>query len=182
MDFETFSIDICDQPPHAIVLRLAGEFDIVSEPALQEALDGLSGGSGRPLLVDVSEAEFMGVGSLRRIVLAGRGFASTEFRSPVPIVEKVLRILGFVDGTVGIEGGALRAVAPCDLDEVASIRRLSESRRYAPENEWPASQASRQRSDARGALKLRIVGPDSSGIAPAASQDAYSSHQSLEQK
>jgi hypothetical protein len=182
MDFETFSIDICDEPPSAIVLRLAGEFDIVSEPALQEALDGLCHGSGRPLLVDVSEAQFMGVGSLRRIVLAGRGFASTEFRSPVPIVEKVLRILGFIDGTVGIEGGALRAVAPFSLDEVASMRRLNESRRYAPENEWAAPQVSRQSADARRALNLRIVGSDDSGIAPAAGHDAYSSQQSLEQR
>ena len=112
MDLETFSIDICDEPPSAVVLRLAGEFDIVSEPALQEALDGLCHRSGCPLLVDVSEAQFMGVGSLRRIVLAGRGFASTEFRSPAPIVEKVLRILGFIDGTVGIEGGTLRQLPP----------------------------------------------------------------------
>jgi anti-anti-sigma factor len=182
MDLETFSIDIYDQPPHAIVLRLAGEFDIVSEPALQEALDSLCHRSGRPLLVDVSEAQFMGVGSLRRIVLAGRGFASTEFRSPVPIVEKVLRILGFIDGTVGIEGGALRAVAPCSFDEVASMRRLSESRRYMAENECPASRASQQYPDARGALKLRIVEQDGVGIAPATGHDGYFSQQSLEQK
>ena len=79
--------------------------DLVCEPALQEALDGLSQGPERSLVVDLSEAQFMGVGPLRRIVRAGWGFASTEFRSPAPIVEKVLRIFGFLDGTAAIEGG-----------------------------------------------------------------------------
>jgi hypothetical protein len=179
MDFETFAIDIYDEPPQATVLRLAGEFDLVSEPALLEALDGLGRGAERSLVVDVSDAQFMGVGILRHIVLAGRGFASTEFRSPVPIVEKVLRVLGFIDGTVRIEGGASRAVAPSSVDEVALMRRRNESPRIPPENEWPESWASRQCSGARGVLNHRIVAPDR---APAAGQDAYSTQQSLEQK
>ena len=95
MDLETFSIDIYDQPPHAIVLRLAGEFDIVSEPALQEALDSLchrarasrcwwtfprhsSWGS------EVSDASSLPAGDSPRPSFAHRS----------PIVEKVLRILG----------------------------------------------------------------------------------------
>ena len=44
MDFETFAIDTYEEPPQAIVLRLTGEFDLVSEPALQDALDGLCRG------------------------------------------------------------------------------------------------------------------------------------------
>ena len=182
MDFETFSIDSYDQPPQTIVLRLVGEFDLACEPALQKALDGLCHGSGRPLIVDVSEAQFMGVGSLRRIVLAGRGFASTEFRSPVPIVEKVLRLLGFIGGTVGIEEGASRTVATRSVDEVASMGRCNEWRRNGPENEWIASQASRQCSDMGVALKRRTIGAGVSGTAPQVRQDAYPSQQSLEKK
>ena len=182
MDFEDFSIDIYDQPPQTIVIRLVGEFDLVCEPALQEALDGLGHGSGRSLVVDVTEAQFMGVGSLRRVVLAGQGFASTEFRSPVPMVEKVLRLLGFIGGTVGIEDGAWRTVATRSVDDVASMARCNEWRRNEPENEWNASRASRQCSDVGGALKRRIIGPGSSGIAPPARQDAYSPQQSLEKK
>ena len=139
-------------------------------------------GRRRPLIVDVSEAQFMGVGSLRRIVLAGRGFASTEFRSPVPIVEKVLRLLGFIGGTVGIEEGASRTVATRSVDEVASMGRCNEWRRNGPENEWIASQASRQCSDMGGALKRRTIGAGVSGTALQARQDAYPSQQSLEKK
>lgn len=182
MDFETFAIDIYEQPPQAIVLRLAGEFDLVGEPALQEALDGLGHGSEHSLVVDVSEAPFIGVGSLRRIVLAGRGFASTEFRSPVPIVEKVLGLLGFIDGTVRIEGRGSRAIAPIAVDEIASKERCNEPRRPAPENEWPASLASRECSDARGAaLRHRVIDLGSSGRPTTAGEDAYSSPQSLDQ-
>ena len=182
MDFETFAIDIYEEPPQAIVLRLAGEFDLVCEPALQEALDGLCQGSERSLVVDVSEAQFMGVGTLRRIVLAGRGFASTEFRSPVPIVEKVLRVLGFIDGTVGIEGGASRALHARSVDEVASIGRCNESPRIEQENDWTGSKAPQQCFGPRGVLKRRIIGSGRSGIAPPARQDAYSSQQLLEKK
>jgi hypothetical protein len=182
MDFEVFAINRCEESPQEIVLRLSGEFDLVCEPALQDALDGLCQGSDRSLVVDVSEAQFMGVGALRRIVLVGRGFASTTFRSPVPIVETVLRVLGFVDGTVRIEGGASRAGAPWFIDEAPSMGRCSASPRIAAENEWPGSRGSQQRSGARGVLKHRIVGSDRSGTAPAMGQDAYSSQQSLEQK
>jgi hypothetical protein len=182
MDLGTFAIDVYEEPPQAVVLRLVGEFDLVGEPALQEALDGLGKRSGRSLVVDVSEAPFIAVGSLRRIVFAGRGFAATEFRSPVPIVEKVLRLLGFIDGTVRIEGEPSGTISPCSLDEVASMERSTEPRWNAPENEWMASRVSRQCSDARGALKHRVVDLGSSGRAAAAVKDAYSSPQSLEQK
>jgi hypothetical protein len=182
MDLAAFAIDTYEEPPQAIVLRLTGEFDIVCEPALQEALDGLCHGSQRSLVVDLSEAQFMGVGSLRRIVLAGRGFAFTEFRSPVPIVEKVLRLLGFIDGTVRIVDGAPRPFAPATANEVPSMGRCTEPPWIVPENDWPRAQASRQCSDARGSIKHRIVGPGGSGIAPAAGMDGYSSQQSLEQK
>ena len=131
MDLEGFAINTYEEPPQTIVLRLTGEFDLVCEPALQEALDGLGQGSARSLVVDLSEAPFMGVGSLRRLVLAGRGFASTELRSPVPMVEMVLRLLGFIDGSVRIEGGSLRSVVPFWVDEVVSMCPYSESPRIA---------------------------------------------------
>jgi hypothetical protein len=104
MDFETYAIDIYEEPPQRIVLRLAGEFDLVCERVLEEALEDLCHGSRRSLVVDLSETQFMGVGCLRRIVLAGRGFVSTEFRSAAPIVEKVLPLLGFIQDTARMEG------------------------------------------------------------------------------
>ena len=182
MDFETFAIDIYEEPPQAIVLRLTGEFDLVSEPALQEALDDLCLGSGRSLVVDLSEAQFMGVGCLSRIVLAGRGFASTEFRSSLPIVERVLRLLGFVDGTSETDGGASPGVASDSLNEVAAMGRCDEPPRIGPESERPGSQVSRQCLGARGLLNHRIVGPGSSDIAAAAGLDTHSSQCSLERK
>ncbi len=182
MDFETFAINIYEEPPQALLLRLAGEFDLVCEQALQEALDDFCGGSGRSLVVDLSEASFMGVGCLRRIVLAGRGFAWTEFRSPLPIVEKMLRILEFVDGPVEIEGGTSPPVAPSRSDDVASLGRCDETTRIGPENERPGSQVSRQCLGATGLLKHRIVGPGGSDIPAAAGQDAHSSQRSLERK
>ncbi len=105
MEFETFAINTYEEPPQAVVLQLTGELDLVCEPALQEVLDGLSPGPERSFVVDLSETQFMGVGPLRRIVLAGWGFASTEFRSPAPIVKKVLRVFGCLDGAAGIEAG-----------------------------------------------------------------------------
>jgi hypothetical protein len=180
MEFETFSIDISEQPPQVIVLRLAGEFDLVSEPALQEALDGLPHGSGCSLVVDVSEAPFMGVGSLRRIVLAGRGFASTEFRSPVHIVERVLQLLGFLDGTVGIDRATSRAVT-ASADEIASMGRRNEPPRLAPEKESPALLVSRQCSEVAGALKLGVFELGRSGVA-VAGQDECSPPRSLDHK
>ena len=182
MNLEDFAINTYEEPPQTIILRLTGEFDLVGEPALQEALDRLGQESARSLVVDLSEAHFMGVGSLRRVVLAGRGFASTEFRSPVPMVEKVLRLLGFIDGRVRIEGGSSRAVAPCWVDEVDSMGQRGESTRIAADNKWPELRASRHFSGARCGLKHGIVGLGSSGGAPASEQDAYASRQPLEPK
>jgi hypothetical protein len=152
MDIATFAIHTYEEPPQ---VRLVGEFDIVGEPALQQALDGLRRWPGRSLVVDVSEATFMGFGSLSRIVHAGRGFAATEFRSPAPMVEKVLRLLGFVHGTVGIEGGATRAVASSPVDEVASVGRCDELPRIPTEGERHGSRALQQCSDAPGALNTK---------------------------
>src|SRR5580704_17884956 len=149
MDFENSAINVDRESPQVIILRLSGEFDLVREPALQYALDGLGQGSERSLVVDVSHAEFMGVGALRRIVVAGRGFASTSFRSPPPIVEMVLGVLGFLDGTVRIEGRASRAGAPRSIDGVPSMERCNASSGVGAENEWPGSRASRQCSGAR---------------------------------
>jgi hypothetical protein len=176
MDCETYAIDIEETSPDAIVLRLRGEFDLVCEPALQDALDGLGQRSLRSLVVDLSEAQFMGVGSLRRIVFAGRGFASTEFRSPLPLVEKVLRLLGFVDGTVEIGGGAACAPPPCSVDKSSEDSPLN-----ALEKEWRASEALRQRSDARGALKVRMAAQASSNMTPPLTAGACASQQSLDQ-
>jgi anti-anti-sigma regulatory factor len=155
MDLGTFAIHTSEEPPQ---IRLAGEFDIVSEPALQEALDRLCRWPERSLVVDVSEATFMGVGSLRRIVHAGRGFVATEFRSPVPIVEKVLRLLGFVDETVGIEGGATRAVASNLEDQAASVGPCDELPRIALEGRWHGSRASRHCSGAPEAHNTKWSG------------------------
>ena len=176
VDCETFAIDIDERPPDAIVLRLTGEFDLVCEPALQEALDGLGQRSQCSLVVDLSEAQFMGVGSLRRIVFAGRGFASTEFRSPAPLVEKVLRLLGFIDGKVGIAGGAACALAPRSVDESPAESRLS-----ASEKEWPASVALRECSDPRGASRVRMAAQSSSGMTPPPAVGACASRQSSDQ-
>lgn len=181
MDFQSFTIDTYEEPPQTTVLRLVGEFDLVCERALQEALDGLCHGSDRSLVVDVSEARFMGVGSLRRIVVAGRGFASTEFRSPVPIVEKVLRLLGFIDGTVGIERGRSCAVVDYAVD-VPPMGIRNQSQRIAPANEGPGSWAARERPVARETLKPYVVGPDRFHKEPAASLHGYSSRPSSEQQ
>ena len=44
MDLEGFAINTYEEPPQTIILRLTREFDVVGEPALQEALDGLGQG------------------------------------------------------------------------------------------------------------------------------------------
>lgn len=151
-------IKIYEQSPQTTVVQLDGEFDLVCEPALQKVLDGLCQDSGRSLAVDLSETQFIGVGCLRRVVLAGRGFSSTEFRSPMPLVEKVLQLLGFIDGTVRIEHGAARGVRSSVGGASSRVRRgLPQN---AAENERPASWPSRCCSDARGLLNSKAeMGP-----------------------
>ena len=147
-------INIYEQSSQTIVLQLNGEFDLVREPALQGALDGLCQEPERSLAVDLAKTQFIGVGCLRRIVLAGREFSSTEFRSPPPIVEKMLEILGFIDDTVRIDGGT----ASVSVDGACAVVQQNESQRNASEKEWPAPQASRRCPEAWGPSNLRSSG------------------------
>jgi anti-anti-sigma regulatory factor len=156
MSVASCSIDIYEQSPQTLVLQLDGEFDLVCEPALQRALDGLSDHSAQSLAVELSGTQFIGVGCLRRIVFTGKSFSSTEFRSPMPIVEKMLHLLGFVDGTVRIEC-ASRRDAPHPRNEDSSRDGRNDSLRNAPEVALAAQRASRRCSDQRGAPYAQIA-------------------------
>jgi anti-sigma B factor antagonist len=74
----------------AVVLRLNGELDLVSEPVLASALEQVD---GRPLRIDLSELAFMDSTGLRAMLTAAREQTDLKLRGPLqPPVERLLEL------------------------------------------------------------------------------------------
>jgi anti-anti-sigma factor len=73
-----------------IVLRLAGELDLVSEPVLADAL---AQGDGQPLRIDLSELAFMDSTGLRALLSLQREHGDVKLRGPLqPAVQRLLEL------------------------------------------------------------------------------------------
>jgi anti-anti-sigma factor len=87
----------------AVVLRLSGELDLVSEPILAAALARTD---GRPVRIELEELAFMDSTGLRALLSAAREVQGLELRGPLqPPVKRLLEltqtitILPFKEGT-----------------------------------------------------------------------------------
>jgi anti-sigma B factor antagonist len=86
----------------AKTLTLGGELDLVSSPALQQALDDAAGSDADLIIVDLRELEFMDstglhalVNAQRRIEELGRRFALVRGGESV---QRLFELTGVVDG------------------------------------------------------------------------------------
>jgi anti-anti-sigma factor len=74
----------------AVVVRLIGELDLVSEPVLADALEQAD---GRPLRVDLSELAFMDSTGLRALLGLQREHTDVKLRGPLqPAVQRLLEL------------------------------------------------------------------------------------------
>jgi anti-anti-sigma factor len=74
----------------AVVIRLVGELDLVSEPVLAGALEQAD---GQPLRVDLSELAFMDSTGLRVLLSLQREHADVRLRGPLqPAVQRLLEL------------------------------------------------------------------------------------------
>src|ERR1041384_8287103 len=74
----------------AVLLRLNGELDLVSEPVLADELAKVE---GRPLRIDLSALAFMDSTGLRALVTAWREYAAFNLRGPSePSVERLFEL------------------------------------------------------------------------------------------
>ena len=74
----------------AILLRLTGELDLVSEPVLADAL---AQGDGQPLRIDLSELAFMDSTGLRALLGLQREHGDVKLRGPLqPAVQRLLEL------------------------------------------------------------------------------------------
>jgi anti-anti-sigma factor len=87
----------------AVVLRLSGELDLVSEPILAAAL---ARADGRPVRIELEELAFMDSTGLRALLSAAREVGSLELRGPLqaPVkrlleLTQTIAILPFKEGT-----------------------------------------------------------------------------------
>jgi len=73
----------------AVLLRLSGELDLVSEPVLAGELAKVDG----PLRIDLSELVFMDSTGLRALLTTMREFDDFKLRGPLqPSVERLLEL------------------------------------------------------------------------------------------
>jgi anti-anti-sigma factor len=74
----------------AVLLKLSGELDLVSEPVLAQAL---AKANGHPVLIDLSEVAFMDSTGLRALLTAAREHADLKLRGPLqPSVDRLLEL------------------------------------------------------------------------------------------
>jgi anti-anti-sigma factor len=74
----------------AVVLRLSGELDLVSEPIFQSAL---ARANGRPIRIDMAELAFMDSTGLRALLSASREIEGLELHGPLqPAVRRLLEL------------------------------------------------------------------------------------------
>jgi anti-anti-sigma factor len=72
----------------ALVLRLAGELDLVSEPVLTAALGKAD---GRPVTIELEELAFMDSTGLRSLLSAAREIPQLTLKGPLqPAVQRLL--------------------------------------------------------------------------------------------
>ena len=81
-----------------IAVKMSGEFDVFSWPALRAALDDASS-SGRPATVDLSRVTFLDLQSARELVVRSLIQAhQLSFENPSPNVLASIRARGIKDG------------------------------------------------------------------------------------
>ena len=74
----------------AVLLRLNGELDLVSEPVLTDELAKVE---GRPLRIDLSALAFMDSTGLRILLTTMREYADFKLRGPLqPSVQRLLEL------------------------------------------------------------------------------------------
>lgn len=74
----------------AVLVRLIGELDLVSEPVLADAL---AQPDGKPLRLDLSELAFMDSTGLRALLSLQREHADVKLRGPLmPAVQRLLEL------------------------------------------------------------------------------------------
>jgi anti-anti-sigma factor len=84
-----FEVEVGDEDG-AVLVRLTGELDLVSEPVLADAL---AQADGRPLRVDLSELAFMDSTGLRMLLALQREHGDVKLRGPLqPAVERLLEL------------------------------------------------------------------------------------------
>lgn len=84
-----FDVTVGDEDG-AVLLRLDGELDLVSEPVLAAAL---AEAGTRPLRLDLSELDFMDSTGLRALLTVAREHADLKLRGPLrPAVARLLEL------------------------------------------------------------------------------------------
>ncbi len=84
-----------------VVLKLSGELDIASAPALEQALQDVEEAGARRLLIDLGELLFMDSTGLRALLLARRQATESErellLRQGPRQVQRVFELSGTLD-------------------------------------------------------------------------------------
>jgi anti-anti-sigma factor len=84
-----FDVTVQDGPDELLV-KAAGELDLVSEPQFNAALEQVR---GKPAVVDLSELTFMDSTGLRAILGAAREHPQLKLRGPLqPPVQRLLEL------------------------------------------------------------------------------------------
>jgi anti-anti-sigma factor len=84
-----FEVNVEDNG-EAVLLRLAGELDLVSEPVLAGELAKVD---GRPVRIDLSDLAFMDSTGLRALLTTMRQYADFKLRGPLqPPVQRLFEL------------------------------------------------------------------------------------------
>jgi anti-sigma B factor antagonist len=82
-----FNVDV-DERPELVVVRVSGELDLVTEPALQQALERAG---GRKVRIELAELAFMDSTGLRALLSAARELPELELAGPLqPPIQRLL--------------------------------------------------------------------------------------------
>lgn len=106
------TLEPADGSPGVRVLRVSGDLDVLSAPALEEALTGAGA-----LVLDLSEVTFFdsaGVRLLDRLArsCAARGDGFRVVAPPGGRARRVLQVVGLLDGVVDDVATAVAQVQP----------------------------------------------------------------------
>ncbi len=77
-----------------LVLRLAGELDLTSVPALAAVTEDLLAQPARPAVIDMSAVRFMDSSGVALLIRLANHFGSTTLEHPSPLVRRTLETLG----------------------------------------------------------------------------------------